>query len=505
MKTISIIICMILCTSCVNDLRTKEFESNQVNSKNFKDYSQANINPDLIDTTNILLPKEKTADIEFKDLKLSMMCKLLSKIFNESIALDQEQNRDITISISLKNATIKNILDYLLQMYNIGHERINNNIIIYQATTKTKIFNLNYHNLERTSLTSTTINAFSKQENNSQNKNISNIETKTANEYWKNIEKVIKHIISVKDISQANNVEILRESSLIIVTTDPRTMNIVEKFISKINKQSSQQVVIEVKILEVALNDQYKNGLRMDLIGRNNGNGFIAGNSLIDSLAAIPTTSASTTSESLPALFKALYKKGDFTGIIEALSVQGKVSVLSSPTINVLNNHRSIIKYGEDRRFVSDVTNVTLNNANNTQTQSGFDFETFFSGIALDTTPSILEGDKLILHIKPIINRVTSEDTKITVDDKKTTIPMAVVQSREADTVIAAKSGQIIIVGGITEDTVSSQSSNPFHINNNFLSKILSPLSGKSSSVVKKEILILLKPTIIEHLESDIL
>lgn len=508
-RTSFALIILLCCVSCTSQYRTKEFDDNQKDFLKFKDYSSKESAIPLVTA-----PPQKTANISLNNIKLSVLCKFLSAVYERPIQMDNKSSNLNNISMDLKQVTLQDVMDTLLYSYNIGYEKVGKSIMVYEAVAKTKIFYIRYHGLDRKSVTRTTVNAYSKKENSLQNKNTSNIETKTESTFWKDIEVGIRNIISVSNMENQPKVpvEILKDAGMILVTADPRTMNTVSQFLDRINKKSSQQVVIEVKILEITLNDDFKNGIRMDLLGKRGGGSI--GNDLSGGLGSTHSQTLNslkdfsrfnTTSPSMPSLFKALYLSGDFTSIIEALSEQGKVSVLSSPTLNVLNNHRGIIKYGRDKQFVSDVNNVTFNNNAGAQTQSGFTFETYFSGIALDTTPSIQQDGRLIMHIKPIINRVTEEPTNITVNNQKTTIPMAVVESRETDTIIAAQNGQIIIVGGITEDIVSLETSAPVPADNSMISKVLSPLKGQQSSVSKKEIMILLKPTIIDNISHDIL
>jgi len=106
--------------------------------------------------------------------------------------------------------------------------------------------------------------------------------------------------------------------------------------------------------------------------------------------------------------------------------------VLYSPRVSTLHNQKAIIKAGSDEFFV---TNVSSNTVTGTSTSVSRDVQLtpFFSGVALDVTPQIGEDG--------------------TVD----TIPVALSQIRESDSIVKARSGQLIVIGGLMRQSVTKQ------------------------------------------------
>jgi MSHA biogenesis protein MshL len=111
-----------------------------------------------------------------------------------------------------------------------------------------------------------------------------------------------------------------------------------------------------------------------------------------------------------------------------------------------------------------------------------------FSGIALDVTPRINEKDEIILHVHPSISQVTS----VTKDaGGGTTLQMASSAIEETDSVIRAKDSQIVVIGGLmTQSTTVADSGLPGWV------KSIFGQTSKSSS--KRELIILLKPTVVD-------
>ena len=130
--------------------------------------------------------------------------------------------------------------------------------------------------------------------------------------------------------------------------------------------------------------------------------------------------------------------------------------MLSSPRVSTLNNQKAVIKAGDDEYFVTGVTSNTLvsNVGSNT---SNLDLAPFFSGVALDVTPQLSEGGQIILHIHPTVSNVTAKILSVTANGQANSLPLAYSEVREADTVVKATSGQLIVIGGLMQVNRSSQ------------------------------------------------
>jgi MSHA biogenesis protein MshL len=158
------------------------------------------------------------------------------------------------------------------------------------------------------------------------------------------------------------------------------------------------------------------------------------------------------TGTTLGGAFAMAFDIGDFNSFIELLSAQGETRVLSSPRVSTLNNQKAVIKAGSDEYFV---TNVSSNTVTGTASSTSLDvtLERFFSGIALDVTPQIAADGRIILHIHPTVSEVTDQQKVITVSGQSDTLPLAFSQIREADSIVKAESGQIIVIGGLMRST----------------------------------------------------
>jgi type II secretory pathway component GspD/PulD (secretin) len=130
--------------------------------------------------------------------------------------------------------------------------------------------------------------------------------------------------------------------------------------------------------------------------------------------------------------------------IIQAISEQGDLKVLSSPTISTLNNQKAIIRVGNQ-----DVYFITGAVATQTAVTQTVQPVTIDVGITLDVTPQIAEDGTIIMNIHPSITEKTGE--KVT-PDGKTTFPLLSV--RETDTTVRVKDNQTIIIAGLMQEKI---------------------------------------------------
>ena len=116
----------------------------------------------------------------------------------------------------------------------------------------------------------------------------------------------------------------------------------------------------------------------------------------------------------------------------------------------------------------------------------------FFSGIALDVTPRIDENGEIILHVHPSVSLVTTVNKSINLGTAGGSInlPLASSSISETDSIVRAKDGQIVAIGGLMRQaTFDDRSGLP-----GMPKSIFGQTTQRSE---KRELVILLKPTIV--------
>jgi MSHA biogenesis protein MshL len=257
---------------------------------------------------------------------------------------------------------------------------------------------------------------------------------------------------------------IINKSTGVIMVTDYLpNLNKAASYIETMEGSSQRQVSIQAKILEVILSDEYKEGINWKVIeglprAINLSWGLTdkAGTTGFPGGWSTGTTSGTGTGGgtiTTPGIFKVNPFGGTFaigaggveivlSDIMQAISEQGDVKVLSSPTISTLNNQKAIIRVGNQDVFF--ITGAVATQTTVTQTIQPMTIDV---GIILDVTPQIAEDGTIIMNIHPSITEKTGE--KMT-PDGKTTFPLLSV--RETDTTVKVKDGQTIIIAGLMQE-----------------------------------------------------
>ena len=130
--------------------------------------------------------------------------------------------------------------------------------------------------------------------------------------------------------------------------------------------------------------------------------------------------------------------------------------MLSSPRVSTLNNQKAVIKAGSDEYFVTGVSSNTVVGTSSA-TANNLELAPFFSGVSLDVTPQVSADGQIILHIHPTVSDVTQKTLSVQVQGQSNSLPLAFSQVRESDSVVKAKSGQVIVIGGLMRSTHNNQ------------------------------------------------
>jgi len=251
-----------------------------------------------------------------------------------------------------------------------------------------------------------------------------------------------------------------KSTGVILVTDYPNNLNRIASYLETMEGSSQRQVTIQAKILEVILSDENKEGINWKVIqalprsinlawGLTNKAGTTGYPGVSGGFTLSDTTTGTTIDT--PGTFKIKPFGGTLaigagevalSDIIQALSEQGDVKVLSSPTISTLNNQKAIIRVGNQ-----DVFFITGAIATQTTVTQVIQPMTIDVGIILDVTPQIAEDGTILMNIHPSITEKTGEKAT---PDGRTTFPLLSV--RETDTTVRVKDGQTIIIAGLIQE-----------------------------------------------------
>ncbi len=135
--------------------------------------------------------------------------------------------------------------------------------------------------------------------------------------------------------------------------------------------------------------------------------------------------------------------EGDIDVTLHALQETGRLNVLSRPYVLTRNNQLATITVAEEVPIPTGTTTVAG------QTQTTIDYRNDI-GIVLDVTPSINPDGVVNMVVSPQITTRTGDT--VTVSE---TLQAETFVTRSAETRVAVRDGQTIVIGGLIEDQLT--------------------------------------------------
>lgn len=444
------------------------------------------------------------------------------------------------ITLDLKNVTVPEVMEVVRDVYGYDYEQTKTGFKVYPNTISSRIFQIDYLDIKRKGVSNLRVSSgqvteqapnsgvgrnagqfgsgagntgnFNQQGQQRNSLSGSSINTESESDFWKDMEAALKTLVGNKE---GRNVVVNPQSGIVVVNAMPTELRAVEKFIESTENVVQRQVILEAKIIEVELNDRFQTGINWSALHQTandryqlnqTGGGSIfggtgvagtSGNSGNLNPSSLTQVDGSTASAFGGVFSMALNVGNDFTAFIELLQTQGDVQVLSSPKVSTINNQKAVIKVGQDEFFITDVASSTDITTGTSTTSSNVELTPFFTGVALDVIPQISEDGNIILHIHPSVSTVTEKTKNISVSSTTTfSVPLAISTIRESDSIIRARSGQVVVIGGLMQDSITDEDASVPLLGD---LPLIGGLFRHTREVkTKSELVILLKPVLVE-------
>jgi MSHA type pilus biogenesis protein MshL len=297
--------------------------------------------------------------------------------------------------------------------------------------------------------------------------------------FWEDLETQLKEIVTSE-----GKIIVNRMTGIIQVTDFHKNVMQMKRFLSSIAEIIKRQVEINVKILEVELNEEFSLGIDWDLLVRRI---F----SLDTVTVAVSTAIPFPFGGAIPALRSISLGLQDhnFSAVIDALREQGDLNVISRPSIRVMNNQPALIKVGTDIPFFDQTTTVGTAGSGNTITE---EVRFVTEGLVLSITPQISGDGLIILDVTPIISRLVDTATS----NLGSTAP--VMDVKQSSTVVQLRDGEMVTIGGLIQDS-GSQTRRKVPVLGD-VPLVGHAFTGKFTRTRKSELVMFITPKIIKGL-----
>ena len=494
--------------------------------------------PAVDDTRDLLMPPMAPALPEIPEERFHVTVEQApARQFLHSLVADTDVNMvvhpdvDVRISLELRHVTVLEVLEIVEDIYGLEFNRTRTGYVVRPPRLSNRIYEVSYLDINREGTSRTRISSGQSTENPAaqQDDQIglgstggagglgqgdtdqatgTRIETTSKSNVWEGLEDAIRAVL---DDEPDRNVMINTLSGVISVRAMPHEHRAIAELVEAIQGSVQRQVILEAKIVEVELRDGFQSGINWtalrDVQGRLFGFGQVAGPGMFEEghsslrgreLNVRPgEVFQGFDGSAFGGAGVVTADSGDFNAFIELLETQGTTRVLSSPRVATINNQKALIKVGTDEFFVTGVTGRTATGAASTTAASSVQLTPFFSGIALDVTPQISRDGDVILHIHPTVSEVSDQTKSFTVAGQQETLPLAFSSVRQADSIVRARNGQVVVIGGLMRESSQQQ-----RFGTPGLSRI--PFIGhafgsRREQTVKTELVILLRPIVVDR------
>jgi len=291
---------------------------------------------------------------------------------------------------------------------------------------------------------------------------------------------------------QGSTFSLNRQAGVLSVYGTSKQQKLIQAYLDKVLAKIGAQVLIEAKVVEIALNDQYNTGvdwqaLRQNLRGTSFGVSNLTPNT--SPATAIPVLGAAPSSPFGTFGINAGFTSfgGDLSAMINLVKVYGDVRTLSSPRLTVMNNQPATLKVAQNHVYfklqatVTSTPATTGSAASQTATYNS-QLQTLPIGLVMTVQPSIdAEHGLVTLGLRPSVtawpgttvsdpavalsiasacgSATTGACSPSNIANAITAASVPVVDVREMESVVTVPTGSVVVLGGLMQQIDSKNDS----------------------------------------------
>jgi MSHA biogenesis protein MshL len=432
--------------------------------------------------------EERLLSFSVKGVDVREVLRGLAQAGELNIVFDPDISGSVTID--LKDVTLADALEMILGPLGLEYRRERNVIRVRKPQLETRIFTLDYVNLMRSGTSTMSVSASAASTGGVTSGGTTGTTTgptpvvggglaggsisvdsrQRETEFYKDIADDLKPLLSPQGRLAVN-----KQSGTVAVTDFPANLRQVAAFLETVTGTILRQVLINAQVLEVTLNDSFRFGIDWTVVAE-----ILASQGTLTALQRLSPNTG---------LFQIGVTGSDYSVVIDTISTQGEVNVLSNPRVTALNNQKAVIRVARDDVFFVTQVSIVEQGGQLIERTTQTIPQVVSIGVTLDVTPQIASDGMVTMHIHPIVTDKLGDAVAPTGE----TAP--IVSIRETDTLVRVADGQTVIIGGLMEDKDDDRAEKVPVIGD---IPFLGGLFRKTTKTGRKsELVILLTPTVL--------
>ena len=447
--------------------------------------------PDFVPAAEDATPlKTRIVNIAARNTPLREVLHVIAEATSLNLVMESDVDPEIPVNITLKNVTAENALRTIFNSVDYFYILRDNTLFV--KALDTRMFELGRPALEQKYSIDVggdmLVGATSAMTGGGGGAGVKGSITQgtksddAAFKFWEAIEKSVASILGAREGTSPTqrSFTVNRLTGSIIVTASKKDLERIENYLNNVKAIVGRQVLVEAKIIEVQLNDNFKLGIDW---------------SYVTSDMNLSTSNFTSVVPSSGPLVKIAVTDTRFAPVLQALETQGEVRTLSNPRVSIMNGHTALLSAGRNQSFISKIDTTTIGGVTPVTT---FTVQTssILSGILVGIVPFINENGEISLTVTPIISNLVKLEEK-NVGSNQIQISVPTVDLRELSTTVKVLDGQTIIIGGLIQKTESLQDNQVPFLGNIPLLKYF--FKSRDKQDARSELVVLLQPFLVSR------
>ena len=440
---------------------------------------------------------------------------LFSLARDAGLELDMQGVSKKTVTLNAVDRPIREILERIAEQAGLRFQLRGNNLVMRDDVPYWHNYMVDYVNVSRNSegevgvatqiaTSGGTVGEDSSSQADGQgNLSKTTVKNVSKNDFWVALEESLEAIVrnygqASENSSPVENDPVIINGMAGIVTVygNQKQQSRVQEHLDRVSMNSQRQVLIEMTIVEVRLSDVYQAGVDWQRLSSNGGlgnNGVSLQNQILGSALNVPPVFSLGYNDDDP-------NGSNISATVRMLQQFGDTKVLSSPKIMALNNQTALLKVVNENVYFTvelDIREATADIPERRTFTS--QVHTVPVGLVLSVTPQISSAGFVSLNVRPTISRITGYAAdpapRLAGADFDNLIPE--IQVREIESLLQVQNGRTVVLGGLMQNEHESSKSGVPGLSR--IPKLGKLFSYDSDEIVKTELVIFLKPTIVEN------